>query len=236
VNIPLGTPILNWQRRPQPQGIVLTGRLCRLERLHIRHTDALFAAYCKAPDARDWTYLSVGPFAHIDAFRTYIEQLVQQTDPLHFAIIDLNSGQALGTLALMRQKPEHGVVEVGFVAFSSALQRSPLATEAQFLLMSHVFDQLGYRRYEWKCDSLNQRSIHAAQRLGFQYEGTFRQAMVYKGRNRDTAWFSIIDQDWPTIKTALMQWLHPDNFNVKGQQIRCLQSIRTSIMNSRVAT
>jgi len=99
----------------------------------------------------------------------------------------------------------------------------------------HVFDQLGYRRYEWKCDSLNQRSIHAAQRLGFQYEGTFRQAMIYKGRNRDTAWFSIIDQDWPTIKTALMQWLHLDNFNAKGQQIRRLQSIRASIVDAEAA-
>jgi len=229
VNIPLGAPLLNWQPRPQPQGVVLTGRLCRLEPLHIRHADALFSAYCKTPDARDWTYLSVGPFAHIYAFHTYIEQIAQKTGPLHFSVIDLDSGKALGTLALMRQQPEHGVVEVGFVAFSSALQRSPLATEAQFLLMLYVFDQLAYRRYEWKCDNLNQRSIRAAQRLGFQYEGTFRQAMVYKGRNRDTAWLSIIDKDWPLVKAALMQWLHPDNFNANGQQIKRLQSIRATV-------
>jgi len=232
MNIPLGMPVLDWQPRSPPQGVVLKGHWCRLERLQIGHTDDLFAAYGQTPDARDWAYLSVGPFSHRHVFREYIERVVTKTDPLHFAVIDLASERAIGTLALMRQQPEHGVVEIGFVAFSSSLQRSSLATEAQFLLMSYVFDQLAYRRYEWKCDSLNQRSIKAAQRLGFQYEGTFRQAMVYKGRNRDTAWFSIIDKDWPLVKTALMQWLQPNNFNANGQQIKRLQSIRAAIADS----
>src|SRR5690606_6199811 len=142
-----------------------------------------------ASNDRDWLYLSVGPFPDAQAYRAYTEQMARETDPLHFAVVDLRTGLPVGTLALMRQQPQHGVVEVGFVTFSPVLQRSRIATEAQFLLMSHVFDELGYRRYEWKCDSLNQRSRNAAERLGFQYEGTFRQALIYKARNRDTAWF-----------------------------------------------
>jgi len=235
MNIPLGAPVPDWQACPPPQGVVLKGRQCRLEPLQIRHNDDLFAAYGRTPDTRDWTYLSVGPFSQRHIFREYIEQSAAQTDPLHFAVIDLASEQAVGTLALMRQKPKHGVVEIGFVAFSSVLQRSFMATEAQFSLMTYVFDQLGYRRYEWKCDSLNQRSVNAAKRLGFQYEGTFRQAMVYKGRNRDTAWFSIIDKDWPLVKAALMQWLHPNNFTATGNQVNRLQAIRASIVESRAA-
>jgi len=225
-HLPIGQALPDWQPRPAPQPVILSGRFCRLEPLSSEHVDALFAAFSQAPDGRDWLYLAAGPFADVAAYRDYVHQIAGKRDPLHFAVIDAASEQPLGTLSLMRQAPEHGVVEVGNVIFSSALQRSPLATEAQFLLMRYVFDDLGYRRYEWKCDSLNQRSINAAKRLGFEYEGTFRQAIVYKGRSRDTAWFAIIDTDWPRIKSAFEHWLSPQNFAPNGQQIRSLQAIR----------
>jgi len=176
--------------------------------------------------------MSDGPFPDAQAYRNYLARIAQETDPLHLAVVDLHTGLPTGTLALMRQQAQHGVIEVGFVAFSPALQRSRIATEAQCLLMSYVFDQLGYRRYEWKCDSLNQRSRHAAERLGFQYEGTFRQALIYKGRNRDTAWFSIIDKEWPIVKAALQQWLAPENFDAQARQIKRLQAIRDDLTES----
>jgi len=228
--LPTGKALADWQPRPRPQPVALKGQYCRVEPLRMEHAEALFAAFAKAADGRDWLYMSAGPFAEARVYRDYVQSIAGQSDPLHFAVIDLNSQQPLGTLALMRQTPEHGVLEVGFVSFSPVLQRSPLATEAQFLLMRHVFDELGYRRYEWKCDSLNQRSILAAKRLGFSYEGCFRQAMIYKGRNRDTAWFAIIDIDWPLIKNALMQWLKPQNFDENGKQIRRLQAIREQLL------
>lgn len=229
----VGEPVPDWHGCPQPVGVVLLGNDCRLEPIDpARHADALFEAYSLAADDRDWLYLSVGPFSDAQAYRDYAERIARETDPLHFAVVDLRTSLPVGTLALMRQQPQHGVVEVGFVTFSPALQRSRIATEAQFLLMSHVFDQLGYRRYEWKCDSLNQRSRNAAERLGFQYEGTFRQALVYKGRNRDTAWFSIIDKEWPMVKTAFQQWLVPENFDEHGHQIERLQFIRSYLASS----
>jgi len=225
-HLPIGQALPDWQPRPAPQPVILSGRFCRLEPLCLEQADALFAAFSQAQDGRDWLYLAAGPFTDAAAYRDYVRQIAGKRDPLHFAVVDLASGQPLGTLSLMRQAPEHGVVEVGNVIFSPALQRSPLATEAQFLLMRYVFDELGYRRYEWKCDSLNQRSINAAKRLGFQYEGTFRKAIVYKGRSRDTAWFAIIDADWSRIKSAFECWLNPQNFDKNGQQIRSLQAIR----------
>ncbi|WP_082781078.1 GNAT family N-acetyltransferase [Cephaloticoccus primus] len=232
-SLPIGAPLPDWQPLPLPARIVLEGRDCRLEPLDpARHSDALWAAYSQAPDARDWTYLPIGPFADAQAFRAHIEQISQEADPLHFAVVELRSGSAVGTLALMRQQPQHGVIEVGWVVFSPALQRSRISTEAQFLLMTYVFDRLGYRRYEWKCDSLNRRSRKAAQRLGFQYEGTFRQAIVYKERSRDTAWFAIIDKDWPVVKAAFQHWLEPGNFDAAGQQRRRLQEIRESLAGS----
>ncbi|MCK9510550.1 MAG: GNAT family N-acetyltransferase [Pigmentiphaga sp.] len=234
LSFPVGEPVSDWHGCPQPVGIVLTGKECRLEPVDpARHADALFAAYSQAGNDRDWLYLSVGPFPDAVAYRAYAEQMARETDPLHFAVVDLRTGLPVGTLALMRQQPRHGVVEVGFVTFSPVLQRSRIATEAQFLLMSYVFDELGYRRYEWKCDSLNQRSRNAAERLGFQYEGTFRQALVYKERNRDTAWFSIIDKEWPTLKAAFQQWLAPENFDDCGHQIKRLQLIRSRLASSR---
>lgn len=168
----------------------------------------------------------MGPFETAQGYREYCERAAASEDPLHFAVIARASGRAVGTLALMRIDPPNGVAEVGHVTFSPLLKRTPVSTEAQFLLMRRVFDELGYRRYEWKCDSLNAPSRQAALRLGFQFEGIFRQAVVYKGRSRDTAWFSIIDGEWPARRAAFEQWLAPENFDAQGRQRARLQALR----------
>jgi len=220
---PVGEPLPGWTPRALPPRTPVSGRYCRLEPLDAaRHGDALWEAYGGAPDGTLWTYLSAGPHAGRGAFDDYLARASASTDPLHHAVIDLRSGVAVGTLALMRIDPGNGVIEVGHVAFSPRLQRSPLSTEAQYLLMRRVFDELGYRRYEWKCDSLNAPSRAAAQRLGFRFEGIFRQAVVYKGRTRDTAWYSVIDSEWPGRRAAFEAWLAPANFDGQGRQRRRL--------------
>ncbi|TKC78224.1 GNAT family N-acetyltransferase [Trinickia terrae] len=224
---PIGEPLPEWTARPQPPRVSLDGRYCRLEPLDAtRHAAGLYDAYSRADGGRDWTYMSAGPFADATAYREYAERTAASRDPLHYAVIDLKTQRAVGTLALMRIDAANGVIEVGFVAFSPLLQRTPVSTEAQYLLMKHVFDDLGYRRYEWKCDSLNERSRRTAERLGFQFEGIFRQAIVYKGRSRDTAWFSVIDKEWPARRAEFEQWLAPENFDEQGVQRRSLTEIR----------
>lgn len=220
---PIGEALPNWVLPPFPPHVILQGQYCRLEPIADRHADSLFAAYQQAPDHRDWTYIPLERPEGLAQFRQYVASLASSVDPQHYAIIDPASSQPVGTLALMRIMPAVGSVEVGFVIYSPLLQRSTMATEAQFLLMQYAFDTLGYRRYEWKCDSLNSPSRKAALRLGFQFEGIFRQALVYKGRNRDTAWFSIIDRDWPMLSQAYQQWLAPDNFDAVGKQRQRLQ-------------
>ncbi len=216
---PIGDPVSDWTPVCLPSADVLSGQYCTLERLDpARHANSLYAAYAAAPDDCDWTYLPRGPFRGSESYRAWVEEAATSADPRHYAVVDNVTGQALGTLSLLRQDPKNGVIEVGFVVFSRALQRSRISTEAQFLLMSYVFDDLGYRRYEWKCDALNAPSRRAAQRLGFTYEGTFRQAVVYRGRNRDTAWFAILDAEWAHIRTAFETWLAPSNFDENGGQ------------------
>lgn len=219
---PIGFPVPQWSPRPRPSRIALDGRFCRLEPLDAeRHTADLYEAN-QADDGRGWTYMGYGPFASLADYRDWVEKASASEDPLFYAILEAGSGRAVGVATLMRIDPPNGVIEVGNIKYSPALQRTPAATEAMFLLMRYVFDELGYRRYEWKCDSLNQPSRAAALRLGFTFEGIFRQAVVYKGRNRDTAWFSIIDAEWPALKQAYEHWLSPANFDADGRQQRRL--------------
>jgi len=223
---PVGQSMPEWSGRPRPERRAIEGRYCYLEALHPRHARELYEAYGVASDGRDWTYMVMGPFSDQIAFEEYINKAAASEDPLHYAVIDRTSGKAVGTLALMRMDPANGVVEVGSVMFSPLLKRTPFSTEAQFLLMKYVFDELGYRRYEWKCDSFNEPSRKTAARLGFQFEGTFRQHMLYKGRSRDTSWFSIVDSEWPAIRSALERWLSPSNFDADGIQRRSLTELR----------
>ncbi len=187
---PLGPPVLDWSPRPRPQRTVLSGRYCRVAALDVeRDARALYDAYMLAPDERDWTYLFLERPASLGACREYLATLAASSDPLHYVIVDGASKLAVGTAALMRIEPTHGVIEVGSITYSPLLKKTRAGTEAMYLMMRYVFDELGYRRYEWKCDSLNAASRAAATRCGFHFEGTFRQAVVYKSRNRDTAWF-----------------------------------------------
>ncbi|MCW2512023.1 MAG: GCN5-related N-acetyltransferase [Mycobacterium sp.] len=215
---PVGAPVPDWTPVAVPEAVTLPGRYCTLEQLDAaRHVADLYSAYAAASDARDWTYLPWGPFPTPEAYREWAIAAAASRDPRHYAVVDNATDRALGTLALMRHDPANGVIEVGCVVFSRALQQTPISTEAQFLLMRYAFE-LGYRRYEWKCDSLNEPSRKAAERLGFTYEGTFRQAVVYKGRNRDTAWFALTDHDWEAVRAAFEKWLAPTNFDTGGRQ------------------
>ena len=186
----------------------------------------------QAPDERDWTYLVHDRPPNIAALRDYLTALAASKDPLHYAILDLASGLAVGTAALMRIEPRHGVIEVGYITYSPLLKGTRCGTEAMYLMMRYVFDELRYRRYEWKCDSLNAPSRAAARRYGFAFEGIFRNATIYKGRNRDTAWFSIIDTEWPQIRAAFEAWLHPSNFDGRGQQRRALAAMRAGLLGA----
>ncbi|MGT2951331.1 GNAT family N-acetyltransferase [Streptococcus cuniculi] len=181
-----------------------------------------------ASSAQHWTYLSITPFTERNDFHQYLADMMASTDPYYLTIIDKASNRAVGTFALMRIDTKNRVIEMGWVIYSDELQQTRQATEAQYLVMKYVFETLKYRRYEWKCDHLNQPSRQAAKRLGFTYEGTFRQAVVYKGRNRDTDWFSLLDKEWPDKKQALEQWLADSNFDADGQQLTRLSQLHTN--------
>ena len=176
------------------------------------HGDDLWNLACAPEHDGLWTYLFDGPFRERAAFQASLEKKAASDDPLFFAILDQPSGRAVGYASLMRIEPVHRVIEVGSILYSPALRRTTSATEAMYLLARHVFDDLGYRRYEWKCDSRNEPSRRAALRLGFTFEGIFRQHMIVKGRNRDTAWFSMLDGEWPSRRAAFERWLDPANF------------------------
>ncbi|MFF8816823.1 GNAT family N-acetyltransferase [Leucobacter sp. NPDC015123] len=216
---PIGAAVNRVLPAPAPGRVTLIGEHCRLEPLDPdAHAAGLYAAFAAAPDASDWTYMPVGSFASEADYRAWADVAALAQDPLQFTVVSIATGEPLGTLSLLRQDPKNAVVEVGFVAFSRAMQRTPYSTEAHFLFMQYVFDELGYRRYEWKCDALNEPSKRAAERLGFSFEGTFRQATVYKGRSRDTSWFSIIDTEWPDLRAEFTRWLAPENFDEAGVQ------------------
>jgi RimJ/RimL family protein N-acetyltransferase len=204
----------------------MLGRYCRLEPVEQRHEAELFAAYMTAPDGRDWTYLFSERPENAADFRAYLAKLEKSEDPLHFTIVDTEAGKCVGTAALMRIEPTHGVIEVGSITFAPRLKKTRAATESMYLMMRRAFDELGYRRYEWKCDSLNAPSRAAAARYGFTFEGIFRKAIVYKGRSRDTAWFSITADEWPRVRAAFEAWLDPVNFDNEGNQKRRLADLR----------
>ncbi|MDO8614914.1 MAG: GNAT family protein [Dehalococcoidia bacterium] len=221
---PVGAPVPGWVARPRPSRSPMEGRLCRLEPLQAsRHAAALHEAYSADRDGRNWTYLPYGPFASTEEYAAWVRSVERSEDPLFFAIVHLGSGRPAGVASYLRADPAMGCIEVGHLSYSPALQRTTAATEAMYLMMRRAFDELGYRRYEWKCNSLNAPSWNAAERLGFRYEGTFRQHWVQNGRNRDNAWFSILDGEWPTVRSALEAWLDPSNLGESGQQLRTLR-------------
>ncbi len=226
LGLPIGAPLADWTPRPIPGGEPLTGRFCRVEPVEPeQHGRDLFEAFSADREGRIWTYLPYGPFHTPGSLQDWLVQVSLESDPRFHAIVDTASGKAAGVASYLNIKPSTGVIEVGHINYSPSLQRCPAATEAMFLMMRRVFSELGYRRYEWKCDALNARSRRAALRFGFRFEGVFRNATIYKGRNRDTAWYSIIDSEWPAIERAFSQWLAPTNFDSSGRQKSSLSSL-----------
>jgi RimJ/RimL family protein N-acetyltransferase len=218
---PIGFVVPNWIPASRPASEPMEGRFCRLEPLNAGHAAELWEAFSLDREGRGWTYLFDGPYEDFGAFENWVSAAVRRQDSVFFAIRELQNGRAAGIASYLRIAPEAGSIEVGNLHFSPLLQQTPAATEAMFLMMRNAF-ALGYRRYEWKCNALNEPSRRAAERLGFTFEGIFRQALVVKGRNRDTAWFSILNSEWPEIQAAFLQWLAPENFDAEGRQRRSL--------------
>ncbi len=218
--------LTQWQPASLPDTRTLQGRFIRLEKLDTaRHGDGLWEALeGPAADRKLWDYLFVGPFPKRSAFDDYLAGLEDSTDPWFYTVIDQQTGAIDGFLSLMSIVPNAGRIEIGHVTFGASMQRTPKATEAVYLLAKESFS-LGNRRLEWKCNANNARSKRAAERFGFSFEGTFRQHSVFKGQNRDTAWYSIIDSEWPAVQQAFETWLSVDNFK-DGQQIRTLEQLR----------
>jgi RimJ/RimL family protein N-acetyltransferase len=207
----------------------MQGRFCRLEPLEPeRHAADLYAADALDAEGRSWTYLPYGPFESFEAYRGWLEARCRSDDPLFHAIVDPAAGRAVGVASYLRIAPADGSIEVGHLHYSPRLQRSPAATEAMYLLMKRAFE-LGYRRYEWKCDALNAPSRAAAERLGLRFEGIFRCATVYKGRNRDTAWYAAVESEWPALRDAFERWLAPGNFDAQGRQRARLADLRACL-------
>jgi RimJ/RimL family protein N-acetyltransferase len=213
---PVGLPVVKTTPAPRPGPVTLHGRYGRIEKLRPEHTEDLWRVF--ASQDQLWTYIGTnGPFANAADFAAYIAMRAAADDPYAYAIVD-PAGRPIGLFTLLRIVPDMRVIEVGHVLYSPALQRSQLGTEAQYLLARYIFEDLGYRRYEWKCDALNAASRRAALRYGFVYEGTFRQYMIAKGRNRDNAWYSMLDSEWPARKRSFERWLAPENFDKDGRQ------------------
>ena len=216
---PIGFAVPDWVPARLPPRTPMAGRWCRVEPLDpARHGAELFAAYAEDREGRNWTYMGYGPFETRSEFEAWMAATCLGDDPLFHAVVERASGRALGLASYLRAQPETGTIEVGHINYAPPLQRSAAATEAMYLMMTRVFDELGTRRYEWKCDALNAASRRAATRLGFIFEGVFRQATLVKGRNRDTAWYAITDRDWPALKRAYDAWLDPANFDAAGAQ------------------
>ena len=217
----------NWTARERPDRTLLDGRYCRLEPIDAsRHAEDLFEASSVADAAERFRWLFEHPPESRADFRAWLDKAQSSEDPLFFAVVDKASGKAAGRQAFMRIDTTHGVIEIGSIYWGPLVARRPAATEALYLFARHVFDELGYRRFEWKCHDHNGPSKRAAARFGFKFEGVFRQHFVFKGGNRDTAWFSIVDGEWPALRRAHEAWLDPGNFDAQGKQKRSLAEIR----------
>lgn len=234
---PLG---LDMEPRETPslpdRSVVLAGQYCRLEPLDAdKHVADLFAGYQLDTTGQLWTYIPNGPYNNVEELHTWAQAAQAKADPFFYAIIDLKTNKAVGIASYLRIDPANHSIEVGWITFTPLMQRSPISTEAMYLMMKHAFD-MGYRRYEWKCNALNAPSISAAMRLGMTFEGLFRQMAMPKGQNRDTAWFAIIDKDWPVAKAAFEKWLSPDNFDSHGTQKTALSDLTAPIVHDRWPT
>jgi RimJ/RimL family protein N-acetyltransferase len=242
---PIGFNVDNWTEPPRPPNEPIEGRTCRLEPLNAEwHGEALHRANLLDREGRNWTYLPYGPFEHLDDYLSWVRGVEGKPDPQFFAIVEKGAVPLvderaeekgygpIGVAAYLRIDPPQGSIEVGHINYSPRLQRTIAATEAMYLMMRKAFE-LGYRRYEWKCHALNAPSRVAAQRLGFSYEGIFRQARVDKGRNRDTAWYAMIDREWPALDRAFTQWLDPANFDRDGRQRTPLSALTGPILVNR---
>jgi len=220
----VGDVVPGWAPRPRPEPVLLEGRYVALHPLAVHQAADLFVALCGREDRALWTYRTTGPPHDLDGMRALVADTVALSDAVTFTLVPAG-GAASGVASLMRLDPTAGVLEVGAVLFARSLQRTRAATEAIHLLMRHAFDELGYRRFEWKCDALNEPSRRAAYRLGFRYEGRFRNHLVTKGRNRDTDWFAVTDQEWPDVRMAHERWLDPTNFDATGRQRVALSTL-----------
>ncbi len=231
---PVGAAVSSWWPRQHPPHTEMRGRFSTLVPLDpVAHSRDLFEAFAEDRDGRNWTYLPHGPFAEFSHFERWMKGVCQQADMQFYAIVDAALGRAVGVASYLRIKPRAGSIEVGYLNFSPLLQRRPAATEAMFLMMRRAFVEAQYRRYEWKCDVLNAASRNAAARLGFRFEGVFRQALVYKGRDRDTAWFSILDREWQVLEPAYEEWLEGVANSPDGRQRESLRlTIKRQMANA----
>ena len=225
---PIGDNLVNYHAGEFPEIDQLIGTYARIEKLSLaKHGEDLYAVLGPEANDKDFTYLPINPFQTFSDYTAYIKTLETSNDPYYLAIMDKETGKALGLFALLNIDTANRALEMGWVIYSDKLKQHRIATEAQFLLMQYSFEHLAYRRYQWKCDRFNQPSYHAAIRLGFTYEGCLRNAVVYKNRSRDSQFFSIIDQEWPAIKAMFQKWLHPGNFDAQAQQLASLNSFKT---------
>ncbi|TGM07967.1 N-acetyltransferase [Leptospira barantonii] len=232
---PIGTPLPDWKPALRPKKETMRGRFCRLEPLDLeRHVEALYSANSLDATGAMWTYLPYGPFETLNEYREWMMETCLNEDPLFFAIFDLSSDRAVGLASYAEISPKVGSIEVGHLAYSPLMRQTPVSSEAMYLMMKNAFE-LGYRRYQWRCNALNAPSAAAAQRIGLSFEGIFRQANVLKGYSRDTAWFSAIDEEWPAIQEAFLKWLDPDNFDENGVQKNCLSDLTEPILKKKFA-
>lgn len=228
---PIGEPVPNWSGAKFPSQEIIQGHFCRLEPLDSKvHTGDLWTAFRHDKSGQTWTYLAHDPPQDKAELEQRFISQAASNDPLFFAVVENTSKKAVGIASYLRISPTAGSIEIGHLHFSPLMQRTPIATETLYLLLNEAFERLGYRRCEWKCDSLNAPSRVAAKRFGFVYEGLFRQALVYKGRNRDTAWYAILDSEWTELAQAYRSWLDPSNFTSDGQQKTRLSDL-TSVKN-----